>query len=61
MADAESPSRNALAKRLGVSTHTIQRILVDGDVPELVDPEVTLAPVPDAIGFEGVVHLPLLD
>jgi hypothetical protein len=34
-ADEKSPSRQALAGRLGVSTHTIQRILVDGDVPRL--------------------------
>ena len=34
-ADEDSPSRQALAKRLGTSTHTIQRILVDGDVPDL--------------------------
>jgi hypothetical protein len=31
--DAESPSRQALAQRVGLSTHTIQRILVRGDVP----------------------------
>jgi len=34
-ADEESSSRQALARKLGVSTHTIQRILVDGDVPRL--------------------------
>ncbi len=34
-ADEESPSRQALARRLGASTHTIQRILVDGEVPRL--------------------------
>lgn len=34
-ADDESPSRQALARDLGISTHTIQRILVDGDVPDL--------------------------
>ena len=33
--DEESASRQALARRLGVSTHTIQRILVDGSVPRL--------------------------
>ncbi len=32
-ADEESPSRQALARQLGISTHTLQRILVDGDVP----------------------------
>ena len=31
---------------------------VDGDVPELVDPEVALAPVLDAVGLERVVELP---
>jgi len=34
-ADADSPSRQALALKMGVSTHTIQRILVDGNVPRL--------------------------
>jgi hypothetical protein len=34
-ADEQSPSRQALALKLGVSTHTIQRILVDGSVPLL--------------------------
>ena len=34
-ADEQSSSRQALARRLGISTHTIQRILVDGDVPDL--------------------------
>jgi len=34
-ADEESPSRQALARKLKVSTHTIQRILVSGDVPRL--------------------------
>jgi len=33
-ADAATPSRAALAERLGVGTHTIQRILVRGDVPD---------------------------
>lgn len=33
-ADESSSSRAELARRLGVSTHTIQRILVDGDVPD---------------------------
>jgi hypothetical protein len=32
-ADSEAASRQALARRLGVSTHTLQRILVRGDVP----------------------------
>ncbi len=35
VADDESPSRQVLARRLGISTHTVQRILVDGDVPDL--------------------------
>lgn len=35
IADDESTSRQVLARRLGISTHTIQRILVDGDVPDL--------------------------
>jgi hypothetical protein len=30
-----SRSRQVLAEKLGISTHTIQRILVDGDVPDL--------------------------
>lgn len=34
-ADEQSPSRQALARRLGISTHTIQRILIDGNVPDL--------------------------
>ena len=34
-AHRRSGSRHRLAKRLRVSTHTLQRILVDGDVPEL--------------------------
>ena len=34
-ADRESTSRQVLARDLGISTHTIQRILVDGDVPDL--------------------------
>ncbi|MGD9402623.1 MAG: hypothetical protein PVF95_10190 [bacterium] len=34
-ADSESPSRQALARQLGISTHTIQRILIDGNVPDL--------------------------
>ena len=33
-------------------------VRVDGDVPELVDAEVALAPVLDAVGLEGVVELP---
>ena len=33
-------------------------VRVDGDVAELVDPEVALAPVLDAVGLEGVVELP---
>jgi hypothetical protein len=33
-ADERSPSRQELARRLGVSTHTIQRILVTGDLPD---------------------------
>jgi hypothetical protein len=32
-ADEASPSRQGLAHRLGISTHTIQRILVSGEVP----------------------------
>jgi hypothetical protein len=32
-ADERASSRQVLASQLGVSTHTIQRILVDGDVP----------------------------
>jgi hypothetical protein len=35
-ADAEASSRQVLARELGLSTHTIQRILVDGDVPDLL-------------------------
>ena len=31
---------------------------VDGDVAELVDAEVALAPVPDAVGLDGVLDLP---
>ena len=34
-ADEASASRQVLARDLGISTHTIQRILVDGDVPDL--------------------------
>jgi hypothetical protein len=34
-ADEQSPSRHVLARQLGISTHTIQRILVDGNVPDL--------------------------
>jgi hypothetical protein len=34
-ADAEAASRQALAVELGISTHTLQRILVRGDVPVL--------------------------
>ena len=33
---------------------------MDGDVAGLVDAEVALAPVADAVEFEGVVDLPLL-
>jgi hypothetical protein len=33
--DSKVSSRQELAKRLKISTHTIQRILVDGDVPDL--------------------------
>lgn len=33
-ADAAADSRQVLARELKVSTHTIQRILVDGDVPD---------------------------
>lgn len=32
-ADQSAPSRQVLARRLGLSTYTLQRILVDGDVP----------------------------
>ncbi|MFN8179771.1 MAG: hypothetical protein U0167_17710 [bacterium] len=32
-AAAETTGRGALARRLGVSTHTLQRILVDGEIP----------------------------
>jgi len=45
-ADAEAESRAVLSKRLGVSTHTIQRILVDGRVPHFgkrVGPRQSLA------------------
>ena len=33
-------------------------VRVDGDVAELVDPEVALAPVADAVGLDGVVQPP---
>lgn len=33
--DEETRSRRRLARTLGVSTHTLQRLLVDGDVPRL--------------------------
>jgi hypothetical protein len=36
-ADQEAASRQALARSLGLSTHTIQRILVRGDVPHFPD------------------------
>ncbi len=36
-ADGRSTSRQALAEQLGVSTHTLQRILVRGDVPVFSD------------------------
>lgn len=45
-ADEAAESRAVLSKRLGVSTHTIQRILVDGDVPHFgkrVGPRQSLA------------------
>ncbi|MBD3163101.1 MAG: hypothetical protein GF328_13445, partial [Candidatus Latescibacteria bacterium] len=38
-ADGRSSSRQALARRLGVATHTLQRLLVDGRVPRF--PETT--------------------
>jgi len=34
-ADAKAPSRRALARRLGVSSFTLHRLLVTGDVPDL--------------------------
>jgi|GEM_PF-498342 len=34
-ADEEMHSRRRLSERLGVSTHTLQRMLIDGDVPDL--------------------------
>lgn len=33
-ADVAGPGRQVLARRLGVATHTLQRILVSGDVPD---------------------------
>src|SRR4030095_15356752 len=45
-ADAQAASRAVLSQRLGVSTHTIQRILVDGRVPHFgkrVGPRQSLA------------------
>jgi hypothetical protein len=38
-ADETTRSRRNLASRLRVSTHTLQRILVDGDVPDLSRPQ----------------------
>lgn len=38
-ADESMHSRRKLAARLKVSTHTLQRILIDGDVPDLSDPQ----------------------
>ncbi|MBD3337364.1 MAG: hypothetical protein GF355_17765, partial [Candidatus Eisenbacteria bacterium] len=34
VAARQAGSRQALAKRLGVATHTLQRLLVDGNVPD---------------------------
>jgi hypothetical protein len=39
LADASSASRAELARRLSVSTHTLQRILVDGDPPDFRRPQ----------------------
>src|SRR4029079_8948760 len=36
-------------------------VRVDGDVTELVDPEVALAPVADAVGLRGVGEFPVPD
>ena len=33
-------------------------VRMDGDVPRLVDAEVALAPVADAVGLEGIFDLP---
>ncbi len=38
-ADESMHSRRRLAARLKVSTHTLQRILIDGDVPDLTAPQ----------------------
>lgn len=40
-ADRLASSRQVLAGRLGISTHTIQRILVDGSVPRFSGPQST--------------------
>lgn len=37
-ADRVANSRQVLARKLRISTHTIQRILVDGDVPDFTKP-----------------------
>lgn len=37
-ADKAADSRQVLARKLNISTHTIQRILIDGDVPDFTIP-----------------------
>ncbi len=38
-ADGETRSRRSLAARMQISTHTLQRILKEGDVPDLAQPQ----------------------